>query len=132
MPKIEQCSRCGKQVLTSRYEWSEWMILCSNCAQLSSDETDKIKHDKNLDDATLNTIGFNHASKAVLNKALKKNQLRLSQQEILITWPALIKIFIWLLLMVSLGVVGFRALRMEKQDPSFENIQLSEPELIID
>ena len=108
------------------------MILCSNCAQLSSDETDKIKHDKNLDDATLNTIGFNHASKAVLNKALKKNQLRLSQQEILITWPALIKIFIWLLLMVTLGVVGFRALRMEKQDPFFENIQLSEPELIID
>ena len=92
MPDIEPCSKCGKQVLISRYSWSNNQVICKDCEDLNiqSSSSESCNH-------PLSSNSSNEFLPAgELGRGKSKSQKALSSQtvpdEILVTWSSLLKI----------------------------------------
>ena len=88
MPELVSCLKCGKDVLTSRYAWSQAEVICRSCAEGS------------------------HSSEEPLPQLVKGIQSEDSKKvgdEIILTWLLLTKIVLACLggiTLISMLVVG--------------------------
>ena len=106
MVDLEPCAKCGKQVLFSRYSWSQRLIICKSCEALNVESLSPSKNIKNaysnLDNDLLSiddTLGVKSEGFISLNKGK-------FQEEILVTWPSLLKIISLGLLIITLFFLG--------------------------
>ena len=106
MVDLEPCAKCGKQVLFSRYSWSQRLIICKSCEAL---DVESLSSSKNIKSAYSNlhhdllskddTLGVKSEGFTSLNKGK-------FQEEILVTWPSLLKIISLSLLIITLFFLG--------------------------
>jgi len=106
MVDLEPCAKCGKQVLLSRYSWSQRLIICKSCEALNVESLSPSKNIKsaysNLDNDLLSkddTLDVKSEGFTSLNKGK-------FQEEILVTWPSLLKIISLSLLIITLFFLG--------------------------
>ena len=124
--EITSCSKCGKQLLTSRYTWSQLALICSQCKE---DELDLLE--SSLCGPSDNQLN-EEKSKVYLSdidpSLIEEKRFSIEDQEIFITWPLLIKtlsrLAICLLILVS---SGFGLVAIINQNSVNQN-----PSLIID
>ena len=106
MVDLEPCAKCGKQVLFSGYSWSQRLIICKSCEALDVESLSPNKNIKsaysNLDNDLLSkddTLDVKFEGFISLNKGK-------FQEEILVTWPSLLKIISLSLLIITLFFLG--------------------------
>ncbi len=111
MPKIEPCSRCGKNVLISRYSWTTTKVICSSCSEVetlqksSEKKVNELEKVEDLEQQPTRDSRIYELNRFVGNVPDK------SQEEILVTWTSLLKISAGSILglLLILGVVlGWR------------------------
>ena len=106
MVDLEPCAKCGKQVLLSRYSWSQRLIICKSCEALNLESLSPSKSIKsacsNLDNDLLSKDD-NLRVKSEDFISLNKGKF---PEEILVTWPSLLKIISLGLLIITLFFLG--------------------------
>ena len=106
MPDLARCSLCGKQVLISHYPWSKNQTICQICDELDVHHGPTTRdHNKLHSGATSrnNTKSFPYIGNF---KSFIKTRPNGNQEEILVTWPSLLKVGFSMLLLLSLILLG--------------------------
>ena len=106
MPDLALCSLCGKQILISHYPWSKNQTICKICDELDVQHGSTTgDHNKLHSGETRrnNTKSFPCIWKL---KSFIKTRSNDNQEEILVTWPSLLKVAFSMLLLLSLILLG--------------------------
>ena len=111
VPELESCSRCGKQVLISRYTWSKKQVICKRCAEADIDSSSVVREKSQSQQDQSIGPNFNEASKREIEEILLANKSLKSQQVILVTWPILLRIFVGILIFGLLILAGRKIIR---------------------
>ena len=111
MPELESCSRCGKQVLISRYAWSKKQAICQRCAEADIDSSLVVREKSQSQQDKSTGLNFNEASKREIEEILLANKSLKSPQAILVTWPILLRIFAGILIFGLLILAGRKIIR---------------------
>ena len=111
MPELEPCSQCGKQVLVSRYAWNKNQVICLKCTELNMQQKAFNTHNQASNYSSLSTSQLNLSLKESQVKLHMNKQFDKADEEILITWPSLLKISFGSLLTLLLIIFGFMSWR---------------------
>jgi len=106
VPDLARCSLCGKQVLISHYAWSKNQTICQICAELDVQHGfTAIDQNKLYSGETSRnqTKPFPYIGKF---KSFIKTRSNGDKEEILVTWPSLLKVAFSMLLLLSLILLG--------------------------
>ena len=117
MPDIDFCSRCGKEILTSRYSWSDLQLICKSC----SEQSPRLPIEQNppLDyiDDSFTKHSYLHTSKLEDEDKMSHNH------EIIITWPYVIKFLLTGLFFALILGFSFKGLRFFERDVPSGSVQ---------
>mgnify|MGYP003954997885 CR=1 FL=1 len=121
VPELESCSRCGKQVLISRYTWSKKQVICKRCAEADIDSSSVVREKSQSQQDKFIGPSFNEVSTRETPEILLANKSLKSQQAILVTWPILLRIFVGILIFVFLILAGRKIIRDGTQNSPYQN-----------
>ena len=120
MLELEPCSICGKQVLISRYPWSENQTRCRICSEMDIDSStgerdpSKFQQDESID------AQFALGKKRVISQMRVEKKPIKDPEEILVTWPSLFRISLGILFIGLLILVGKISLQNGRQNSPYE------------
>ena len=121
MPDLEPCSRCGKQVLISRYSWSQTKVICKACEELNIQPLPTEIPSQSFGNNGNEKISSRPDFTRPQFQAFTSFDPQRPQEEILVTWSSLLKISFGVLLTLMVIILGFIN-KSEKQSPT-ENMQ---------
>ena len=101
MPELVECKKCGKQVITSRYSWSDQEVICQVCAEEKINV--ELQETNGLNEKDVELLNTNYSEVLTSNDQVEDNADS-ECMEIVITWPLIIRIAASVVF--SLGLLG--------------------------
>ena len=126
MPELELCTRCGKEVLTSRYAWSEIDVLCKTCAE--KNDLKAAKPSENGSQGLFESQPYISNSPMNAWKFVERSRPSYSRQEILVTWSSLIKVFVGgsiVLFVLSIAIISWRNFKQDETPKQFSSLNIN-------
>ncbi len=131
VPELESCSLCGKQVLISRYSWSNSEVICQLCSELNLQKQLRKRNGTQVEESAVIDLQSSHDSTIGNSAETSKNQPNHIQREILVTWSTLLKISLGGLLSMLLILSGYITWRKVNQALPSNKLPTNQVDLII-